>query len=430
LRGCAAPRGLLFALAAIIMGILLRFRRTAEERLRRQRDFSRAIDESLGEGLYALDTAGRLTYMNPAAERLLGWTQAELLGRVMHDVIHFQRPDGSPYPRAECAGLIEVLRSGVTYRNDDDVFTRKDGTMLSVAYSSAPIRGHGRSVGLVVAFRDITERKRMEDELRWLNAALDSQVRERTRQLEEANRELEAFAFSVSHDLRAPLRAVQGLAQALLDDYAAGLPPAGRDYARRIVAAGVRMDTLIRELLVYSHLSRAEIALRPVDLDRVAEEALDEMAEELRERQARVAVAAGMPRALGHPAVLPQVIGNLLSNAVKFVAPGTRPRVEVWAEERGENVRLWVADNGIGIAPADQERIFAVFERLHGVEAYPGTGVGLGIVRKGAERMGGRAGVESRPGEGSRFWIELRKAEQHPASRPDESQQPACPAEN
>jgi len=170
------------------------------------------------------------------------------------------------------------------------------------------------------------------------------------------------------------------------------------------------MDRLIRDLLAYSRVSRMEMRPAPVDLREVVQEALAQLEAAIQEREAQIAVVEPLPSVLAHRSVLAQVVENLLSNAVKFVAQGVRPRVRVWAEGHGDWVRLWVEDNGIGIAPEHQERIFRVFERLHGVEAYPGTGVGLAIVRKGIERMGGRVGVESEVGQGSRFWIELKRA--------------------
>lgn len=232
--------------------------------------------------------------------------------------------------------------------------------------------------------------------------------------LEEVNAEMESFAYTVTHDLRAPLRALESFADALLEDYGGRLDASGQEYACSIVAAAQRMDTLIQDLLAYSRLGRAEISIGRVSLDRVMAGVLKELAADLREKNAQVDVAAPLPQVMGQRRVLTQVLSNLLSNAVKFVAPGTQPQVQIWAEERQQQVRLWVQDNGIGVAPQDQERIFRVFERLHGIETYPGTGIGLAIVHKGMERIGGRVGVESEPGRGSRFWIELPRREETP----------------
>ena len=250
--------------------------------------------------------------------------------------------------------------------------------------------------------REIAERKRAEQE-----------IERRADELGAVNKELEAFSYSVSHDLRAPLRAMQGFAQALNEDFADRLGPVAQDYTRRIVAAACRMDTLIQDLLAYSRLSRAQMLLQPLDLRSVMAQIRTHTEGEFRDREASVEVAIpeAFPHVMAHPTTLVQVVTNLLTNAVKFVGPGVRPHVRVWAEERDEWGRLWVEDNGIGISPEHHGRIFRVFERLHGSEIYPGTGIGLAIVAKGTERMGGRAGVESTPGKGSKFWIELSKGD-------------------
>jgi signal transduction histidine kinase len=218
---------------------------------------------------------------------------------------------------------------------------------------------------------------------------------------------MESFSYTVSHDLRAPLRAMQGFADALLEDYSDQLDETGRDYGRRIAAAAQRMDNLIQDLLTYGRLSRARLPRERVSLEVVAAEAIAQLETEIRERQAEISLLTHLPEVLGHRATLIQVTANLLSNAIKFVPPGVTPRVCLSAETRQGRVRLWVEDNGIGVAPEHRERIFRIFERLHSFETYPGTGIGLAFVRKGISRMGGSAGLEPAPEQGSRFWFEL-----------------------
>jgi signal transduction histidine kinase len=239
------------------------------------------------------------------------------------------------------------------------------------------------------------------------NQALLASAAEVTR----VNAELQAFSYSVSHDLRAPLRAMQGFSQALLEDYGDRLDDRARSYAERIAGAAAHMDQLIQDILAYSRLTTKEIQLQAVDLRSVVERVSGQMAGEIRAREAEVTVASSLPSVASQDVILTQVLENLLSNALKFVTPGVRPRIRVWAEEREGKTRLWIEDNGIGIAPEHQDRIFQVFERLHGRESYPGTGIGLAIVRRGMERLRGAAGVESEPGKGSRFWIELPGSE-------------------
>ncbi|GFO69916.1 hypothetical protein GMLC_34950 [Geomonas limicola] len=239
---------------------------------------------------------------------------------------------------------------------------------------------------------------------------LEQRVAERTAQLQEVNEELDAFAFSVSHGLRAPLRAIVSFASILQDQHEGGGDPERDAFLGRIIAVGQDMDQLIQDLLSYSRLSSDEMALQTVRLDAVLQEAVDQLSRAGQSGNIELHGAIEWPAVHGNFTVLVQVVWNLLSNALKYVAPGVQPRVQVWADLVQDTVRLWVQDNGIGIAMENQERIFQVFERLHGVESYPGTGIGLAIARKAVQRHGGRIGVISRLGAGSRFWIELPAA--------------------
>ncbi|MEG4580204.1 CHASE3 domain-containing protein [Microcoleus sp. MON1_C5] len=313
-------------------------------------------------------------------------------------------------------------------------------------FYSAPLGklSDGRSLVISTAL-DVTARKQAEAEIRMLNATLERRVELRTNQLQAANEELEAFAYTVAHDLRAPLRGMQGLAEALLEDYRDILDELGQEYAQQIVNSGQQLEELIQDLLAYSRLSRTDLSLQVLDLESAVAEAIAMVQADAKSRQAQISVRAPLPAVIAHRVTLVQVIANLLTNAIKFVE-GTPPQVQIWAEElelpqEGETdsdiageleratvgqwehsqllmvspvlpvpiIRLWVEDNGIGIAQEHQKRIFRVFERLHGIESYPGTGIGLAIVKKGVDRMGGQVGVESQVGQGSRFWIQLRK---------------------
>ena len=258
--------------------------------------------------------------------------------------------------------------------------------------------------------REVAEPLAIALHQRKLDRALQRHAEALEQRVAERTAELQAFVRSVTHDLRAPLRAMGGFAAALLEDCERALDPVARGYAERIAAAADRMGALINDLLAYSLLGRDDIALQPVSLAQAVAGAQRQLAAPIAETGACIAVEAPLPEVLGHHAVLVQVLVNLLSNAIKFAKPGTLPRVRVWAEREEARVRLWVEDDGIGVAPEHHERIFAVFERLHGAESYPGTGIGLAIVRRGAARMGGEAGVESEPGKGSRFWLLLSPA--------------------
>jgi PAS domain S-box-containing protein len=248
-----------------------------------------------------------------------------------------------------------------------------------------------------------------QEQLRAHASALEQEVERRTASLREAIAQMEEFSYSVSHDLRAPLRAMNAYAQALLDDYGPSLDDTARSYLDRIRRSSQRMENLTHDVLTYSRVARAEVRLTEVNLELLLRDVIGHY-DELQPPRAEVTVARPLSRVRAHEASLAQCLGNLLTNAAKFVIPGVQPRIRVWTESRNGRVRLWIEDNGIGIAPEHQEKLFQVFERAptHGV--YEGTGIGLAIVRKAVEKMGGRAGVESEGVAGSRFWIELLPA--------------------
>jgi PAS domain S-box-containing protein len=342
---------------------------------------------------------GRIRYWNQGAAELYGWTSAEAVGRVSHELLKTRFP--APLTGIEA----ELERTGQW--TGELIHRTKDERRVTVL--TRWVVDDARPSFVLETNTDITNRKETEEALRELTATLEERVAQRTAALEESNSALAAFGYSVSHDLRAPLRTMQGFAKALLEDYSPALDEEGREYAMRIARGAERMDLLIQDLLAYSRLSPGDVALEPVQLDQVMTEALRLCESALKATGAGVTIPPNLPCVLGHKATLVQVFGNLFSNALKFVSPGVTPRLEVWAERREDRMRVSVRDNGIGIDSAHHGRIFSVFERLHGSETYPGTGIGLAIVKKGIERVGGRVGLESDPGHGSTFWVELRE---------------------
>jgi signal transduction histidine kinase len=236
-------------------------------------------------------------------------------------------------------------------------------------------------------------------------------VNERTASLREAIAQMEEFSYTVSHDLRAPVRAMQCYAEVLMEDYGAQLDDHAKRYLDRIIRGGTRMDRLIQDILTYSRLSRREIHLQPVSLDKLTREIIRQYLDLGSSAPPDISVEGQLLSVFGHEASLSQAISNLLNNAIKFVPSGKTPQVRVRTERRDGDVRLWIEDNGIGIKPEYQHRLFNVFERVHPEKNYEGTGIGLAIVRKAAERMGGKAGLESDGVTGSRFWIQLPAAE-------------------
>jgi signal transduction histidine kinase len=220
---------------------------------------------------------------------------------------------------------------------------------------------------------------------------------------------LETFCYTVAHDLRSPLRAQQSFAQALIENYKDVLDADGREYTQRILRSAQRLDRLVHDLLTYSRLSRSELKFEDILLEKVVADVQKAQVDEIDKSGATVTSRAPHSVFAFEP-TLNLIVTNLLANALKFVKPGEGPKINIWSEERDGQVRLWVEDNGIGIRPDGLHKIFGVFQRLHPVDKYPGTGIGLAIVQKGVERMGGKVGVESEFGKGSRFWIELPSA--------------------
>lgn len=366
----------------------------------------RTLIESIEAGFSLVelifDEAGRpIDYrfieVNPAFERQTGLRG--VVGRRVRAVI----PELEEH-WVETYGRVALTGKSKRFENGSEPLKRWFDVYAVPVGDQAPYR-----VGIL--FNDISERRRAEEEVRRLNRDLEAMVAERTRRLEETVAELDAFAYTVSHDLRAPLRGIEGFARILHEEHAEALGTRGQRYARRIYAAAERMDQLIQDLLTYSRLSRADLELKCIGLDAVVNSTLESHRALIEETGAEVLIHRPMPSVHGNRVLIAQVVANLLTNAIKFVPEGSTPRVEIAASGTGGRVRLSVEDNGIGIEPEFRDRIFNVFERLHGQEHYTGTGIGLAIVRKGAERLGGTAGVEP-SSEGSRFWVDLPAAEQ------------------
>lgn len=272
------------------------------------------------------------------------------------------------------------------------------------------IAGGGLLLSLIL-FHVVAALSKAEKELKKHSANLEATVAERTAELHEMIGELEAFSYSVSHDMRGPLRAIQGMAYLLQENSGAKINSEDRVHLDRIQGAALRLDHLIQDVLSYSRVIRAEIKLVPVELEPLISEIIANYPE-LQPPGSDVIIKRPLARVMAHEASLTQCISNLLGNAVKFVAPGTKSRVEIWTEEGNKKVNLFIRDNGIGIEPQHREHIFRIFERIHPDSEYPGTGIGLAIVKKGVERMGGDIELESEVGKGTTFCVRLPKVKE------------------
>jgi PAS domain S-box-containing protein len=326
------------------------------------------------------------------------------------------RADSDLVAPAEAAPVValkrDVLTRGEVGRTEVKVSEPQGVRYFDVTVS--PKRNvKGEIEGVAGVAFDITARKQTElelmhakDELARINRELEERVRERTASLTDLLSQMETFSYTVSHDLRSPLRAMCGFAEVLLEDHSAGLNEQGREMVKRIIRGGERMHRLINDVLAYTRVNRDRLELVPISLEEVLRQVVQH-APELQPPRASIVVQAPLPHVLGNEAFLTQVLANLLGNAVKFVPHDRQPRVEITAERHGSFVRLSLADNGIGIKPEHQARLFGLFERLNVDKHYEGTGMGLAIVRRAVERMGGSVGLESDGRTGSRFWLDL-----------------------
>jgi PAS domain S-box-containing protein len=367
-----------------------------EVETRRNRFFTLALDM-----LGIADFDGRLLQLNPSWEGVLGYSEAELKSLSGIDLIHAE-------DRPAMLKQMEALRGGCSTAELEGRYRHKNGSYRWLFWSAAPFPAEN----LIYIFaRDITPRKEAEAKVALLNQELE----QRLNALTAINSELEAFNYSIAHDLRTPLRSMSGFAKALLEDESANLSSLGLEYATRIARSANYMDNLLLDMLAYGRLAGAEIVPELFALDEPVSEVLGLVEKEIRDRKVSVQVSSPLGPVFAHLPTFKQIVTNLISNSIKFVAPDRVPQVKIYTTREAGYTRLWIQDNGIGIASEHHEKIFGLFQRLHDNQTYPGTGIGLALVRKGAERMGGRVGVESDVGKGSRFWVEL------PASPPSQN---------
>jgi nitrogen fixation negative regulator NifL len=384
----------------------------AEQALRENERRLQAMFAHAGVGIVEVTGEDRFIAANACACQILGRSQEELLHSNVHELTWPEdRELSDRFNAAVHAGASERVAYEKRY-------LRGDGSPVWCRVNVSAVRDdQGQWLRSITTIEDITERKQAEaaaqqarEELAHANAELERKVQERTSQLLEANTNLQTFAYTAAHDLRSPLRSIRAFSTIVVEDYGQHLGPEGRSLLEKVAQSSDQMSRLLNDLLEYSKLSQAELRLETVDLTQAVKEALALLQEDIRHKGAEVSVENPLPSILGHSATVVLVINNFVSNALKFIPSGLPPRIRLWAEPAGDFIRLAVQDNGIGIEPRDQEKLFQPFQRLHSKSAYPGTGLGLAIVRRAVERMGGRVGLKSELGKGSCFWAELRHA--------------------
>ncbi len=396
---------------------------------------------STEEGIYGIDLDGNCTLINHSALKFLGFNNAsEVIGKNMHNLIHYAKPDGSPYELSDCEIYKSFAKGGATHSNSE-VLWRNDGTSFPAEYFSHPIVQNNNVIGSVVTFWDITERKKAEEELLQLKNSLEDKViqrtaeledkvqklrksqtamlymvedlnevtarlKEETRKLELSRNELEAFSYSVSHDLRSPLRAIDGFSGFLIEDYYDQLDDEGKRLIQVIRKSAQKMDKLILDLLNLSRLSRAEMKLATVDMETIAKHVFDELATSDEKKEFDL-VFNNMYMAVCDPNLIAHVWNNLIGNAIKYSSKSDIKKIEISCSENNKTLIFSIKDHGAGFNKKYMDKLFKVFQRLHRDNEFPGTGVGLSIVQRIVLRHGGEVWADGEEGKGATFYFSL-----------------------
>lgn len=383
------------------------------ERMRADEQKFRSIFESSPDAMVLSDERGRIVLVNAQTERMLGYSREELVGQQIEMLMPVHARPGHA---AERERYSQAPRNRPMGAGTELSAARKDGSELPVEISLSPM-ATDEGVMVLSAIRDVSERRKAQAELRALNETLEARVAERTaaadqrtRELERSNAELEQFAYVASHDLQEPLRMVSSYVQLLARRYKGKLDSDADEFISFAVDGAARMQQLIQDLLVFSRIGTRGRPFEPTDCNEVVQVTLQNLQVAIREANAQVHCET-LPTVMADRMQLVQLFQNLIGNAIKFRGPEP-PQVSLGAKRHDDGWLFHVRDNGIGIAPEYAQRIFVIFQRLHGRGEYPGTGIGLALCRKIVERHGGRIWVESQPGAGSTFLFTLPDAAQ------------------
>ncbi len=413
------------------------------ESLKAKEEQIRLLLNSTAEGIYGTDKNGKCEFINHAAIRILGYERKEqFIAKDIHELIHHSKVNGSTYTRKECP-VFKTLETGEGTHSDDELLWRADGSSFPAEIFAYPIRKNDSLTGAVVTFWDISGRKERETDLQNLTNNLEAEVEQRTielrekvnklnrskeamlymvedlnqitaelknerEKLERSNRELDAFTYSVSHDLRAPLRAINGFSKFLIEDYTDRLDAEGKRFLDTIRENAAKMDQLILDMLSLSRISRSELKMAPVDMEAIIHSMFHEIASEEEKKSFEIFIKS-VPAVTGDSALLKQVWQNLIANALKYSSKSKLKKIEIGANIDDIFISYFIKDHGAGFDDKYKHKLFGVFQRLHREDEFKGTGVGLAIIKRIIDRHNGKVWAEGAPDKGATFYFSLPK---------------------
>ena len=392
----------------VIEGVIINLRditerKKIEEALHQSEEKYRTLLESVQEGYFELDLAGNFTFFNDALCRIYNYAKEELMG------MNYRHYTDTQTGKNGFHEFNKVYKTGEPLKGFTWPVTGKDGTKRYLETSASLMKdSSGKPIGFRGIIHDITARKHAEEELNHYRERLEALVHERTIKLEASNKELEAFSYSISHDLRAPLRSIDGFSQALLEDCEDVLDEQGKDYLFRIRAATQRMSTLIEDLLNLSRITRREISMEKVNLTRIVRSVINELQNSQPRSNVKIKIADGLED-IADPRLISIALENLMSNAWKFTAKQSEALIEFGSRNEGGKKIYFIRDNGAGFEMTYMDKLFAPFQRLHTIDEYPGTGIGLATVRRIIHRHGGEVWAEGKTGEGATFYFSINE---------------------
>ncbi|NHK32040.1 MAG: PAS domain S-box protein [Asgard group archaeon] len=362
--------------------------------------FKRTVD-NISDGILIIENH-ELIYANNRVQEILGYSFEEIKKMDVHSIV-------SPAESDKFIVEIEKMRAGLEHIPEQEYwYIAKDGSRKYINSTLSMNFGEDGKYSLYILIRDFTDKKIAEEELQKLNEELEERVKERTQQLEQVNKELEAFSYSVSHDLRTPLRSIDGFSQVLLEDFSKHLDTTGQDYLQRIRTSTKRMSNLIDDLLALSRLTRKELSIEQIDLTKICNEVFEELKINEPSRKIRVSIERGM-KLNGDPTLIRTVIENLIGNSWKFTRKKALPKI-IFGTKTIKNEKIYfIEDNGVGFDMAYANKLFTVFQRLHSYKEFEGTGIGLAIVQRIINRHGGKIWAEGKVNKGATFYFTIQQ---------------------